>query len=82
MLERLQAEFNLTSKLPEDFDGIPVVPPFTARFFPWGYERRVDDISSLWALAKSTPYGQKTRRARCPTHEPHFKRRLMMNQAR
>jgi hypothetical protein len=27
-------------------------------------------------------YGQKTRRARCPTHEPHVKRRLMINQAR
>ena len=54
MLDRLQAKFNLASKLPEDFDGVPVVPPFTARFFPWSYERQVDDIPSLWALAKST----------------------------
>ena len=29
-----------------------------------------------------TPYGQETRRARCPTYEPHFKRRFMINQAR
>jgi hypothetical protein len=27
-------------------------------------------------------FGQKTRRARCPTHEPHFKHRFMINQAR
>jgi len=54
MLDRLQAKFNLVSKLPEDFEGVPVVPPFTARFFPWSYERQVDDIPSLWALAKST----------------------------
>jgi len=54
MLERLQAKFNLASKLPDDFDGIPVVPPFGAWFFPWGNERRVDDIPSLWALAKAT----------------------------
>jgi len=26
-------------------------------------------------------YGQKTGRARCPTHEPHFKHRFMINQA-
>jgi hypothetical protein len=28
------------------------------------------------------PYGQNSRRARCPTHEPHFERRFMINQAR
>jgi hypothetical protein len=28
------------------------------------------------------PYGQKTRRVRCPTHEPHYERRFMINQAR
>jgi formate dehydrogenase major subunit len=27
-------------------------------------------------------FGQKTRRARCPTHEPHCKHRFMINQAR
>jgi eukaryotic-like serine/threonine-protein kinase len=27
-------------------------------------------------------FGQKTRRARCPTHEPHFQHRFMINQAR
>jgi hypothetical protein len=32
--------------------------------------------------ALSMPYGQKTRRAHCLTHEPHFKRRFMINQAR
>jgi hypothetical protein len=28
------------------------------------------------------PYGQNSRRARCRTHEPHFKHRFMINQAR
>ena len=28
------------------------------------------------------PYGQNSRRARCPTHELHFNRRFMINQAR
>ena len=27
-------------------------------------------------------YGQNIRSARCPTHEPHFNRRFMINQAR
>jgi hypothetical protein len=31
---------------------------------------------------EANPYGQKTRRAHCPTHEPHFERRFMINQAR
>jgi integrase len=31
---------------------------------------------------RDTSNGQKTRRGRCPTHEPHFKRRFMINQAR
>jgi hypothetical protein len=28
------------------------------------------------------PYGQNSHRARCPTHEPHFKHRFMINQGR
>ena len=28
------------------------------------------------------PHGQNSRRARCPTHEPHCKHRFMINQAR
>lgn len=57
MLARLQTKFSLTSKPPEDFDGIPVLPPFGAWFFPWSYERQADDIPSLWALAKSVVSG-------------------------
>jgi hypothetical protein len=30
----------------------------------------------------AVPYGQNSRRARYPTHEPHFKHRFMINQAR
>ncbi len=40
------------------------------------------DIQECCFPGSCTPYGQKTRRARCPTHEPHVKRRLMINQAR
>lgn len=57
MLEWLQAKFDLKSPLPNDFDGVPVVPPFGAWFFPWGSIREADDIPSLWALAKSTVSG-------------------------
>jgi hypothetical protein len=31
---------------------------------------------------KTVAYGQNSHRARCPTHEPHFKQRFMINQAR
>ena len=33
-------------------------------------------------LRLKIPYGQNSRRARCPTHEPHFKHWFMINQAR
>jgi hypothetical protein len=33
-------------------------------------------------LAAGISYGQISRRAHCPTHEPHFKRWFMINQAR
>ena len=34
------------------------------------------------SFTSQSPYGQKIRAARGPTHEPHFWRRLMINQAR
>lgn len=52
-LERLKGKFDLWSKVPEDFDGIPVVPPFGAWFFPFAGRRGADDIPSLWELAKA-----------------------------
>jgi hypothetical protein len=39
-------------------------------------------FDDLKAKQEGITYGQKTRLARCPTPEPHFKRRLMINQAR
>lgn len=57
MLEWLATKFNLQSKVPEDFEGIPVVLPYAAWFFPWGFERPADDIPSLWALAESCVNG-------------------------
>ena len=38
--------------------------------------------SALVIVRPETAYGQNSRRARCPTHEPHFKHRFMINQAR
>jgi hypothetical protein len=43
------------------------------------YSPELNPTERLW---QHTPNGQKTRRGRCPTHEPHFKRRFMINQAR
>jgi hypothetical protein len=41
------------------------------------------DFLTLWKDADpDIPYGQNSRRARCPTLEPHFKHRFMINQAR
>ena len=34
------------------------------------------------AEKESMSYGQNSHRARCPTHDPHFKHRFMINQAR
>jgi hypothetical protein len=45
-----------------------------------GEKRRYEKHPGIEDLP--TQYGQKTLPARCPTHEPHFWRRLMINQAR
>ena len=57
MLELFKEKFHLLSGVPEDFDGIPVVPPFGAWFFPYASKREPDDIPSLWDLAKATVSG-------------------------
>ena len=47
------------------------------------------DLGDHWSCYCGRPAGeflnlpgQNSRRTRCPTHEPHFKRRFMINQAR
>ena len=44
--------------------------------------QRLLDVAANADAGEGVPYGQKTRRACCPTDEPHFKRRFMINQAR
>jgi hypothetical protein len=53
ILAHFQSRFDLKSEIPEDFDGVPVVPFFAAWFFPWAKDRKSDDISSLWSLAEA-----------------------------
>ncbi len=50
ILKRLKDIFNLTSDLPEDFSGIPVVPLTSSWFFGWKKDRNPNDISILWDL--------------------------------
>src|SRR5579875_1742558 len=54
MMAWFKEKFDLLSAVPEDFEGIPVVPPFGAWFFPYARKRQADDIPSLWELAKAT----------------------------
>ena len=53
----LQSKFDLNSEIPKDFEGIPVVPFYSARFFPSAKDRKSDDISILWSLAESVVNG-------------------------
>jgi hypothetical protein len=57
--------------------------------FPWNQAPRyaLRDRDAIYGpdfvgMMKGMAYGQKTRRAHCLTHEPHFKRRFMINLAR
>ena len=54
ILKWFKEKFSLTSELPNDFPGIPVVPPYSAWFFAFANKRQPDDIPSLWELAKAT----------------------------
>ena len=48
-----------------------------------GMEKPIERALASGACVESgRPYGQNSHRARCPTHEPHFKHRFMINQAR
>jgi hypothetical protein len=44
--------------------------------------KQTEPANTVYKVVEVIAFGQKTRRARCRTHEPHFKRRLMINQAR
>jgi len=59
ILSYLKTKFDLTSEVPTDFDGIPVVDARRAWFFPYSYTRERDDIPSLWSLAEAVVKGQQ-----------------------
>lgn len=49
----LKQRWQLRSELPRDFDGIPILHPQNAWFFPYAYRRPADDVASLWKLARA-----------------------------
>lgn len=51
VLAILRENLAIAAAVPSDFDGIPVVHPQTAWFFPFEYLRGEDDISTLWEFA-------------------------------
>ena len=50
ILTEIKKKFDLTSPLPEDFDGIPVVNNQRSWFFSYQYRRQRDDILKLWRV--------------------------------
>jgi 5-methylcytosine-specific restriction protein B len=48
ILARMKEFFELTSDLPEDFDGLPILSNFKSWFIPNQTARNADDISKLW----------------------------------
>lgn len=57
--ERFKSFFNLKSKSPESFSGIPVLNNQKSHFFGYKQDRKPDDIKNLWVLfeqALSDPY--------------------------
>jgi hypothetical protein len=53
ILRYLKERLKLSSELPSDFHGIPVVNMQRAWFFAYSHNRKADDIPALWELAKS-----------------------------
>lgn len=52
IIRRLKAALQLSSPIPEDLNGIPVVNLQNAWFFPYAYRRKADDIPKLWDFAE------------------------------
>jgi len=50
ILREIKKKFDLTSPLPEDFDGIPVLNNQRSWFFSYQYRRQKNDISKLWRV--------------------------------
>ena len=42
--------FGIEAKVPDNFDGIPVLNNFSATFYGFGDDRKPDDIDNIWKL--------------------------------
>ena len=51
ILDRCRAEFGLTEKLPDDFNGIPVLDNRNSWFFSYAEDRSPEDVPTLWRIA-------------------------------
>lgn len=53
ILESFATVFNIKSKVPDNFDGIPVLNNLKATYYGFKDDRRADDIDNLWGLYES-----------------------------
>lgn len=52
ILNKLKEKFSLSTPIPSDFAGIPVMSSMNSWFFTWKNDRAEDAISRLWGLFK------------------------------
>ena len=50
ILRCLSERLDLKSKIPEEFDGIPILNNLSATFYGFGDQRKSDDIDNLWRM--------------------------------
>lgn len=53
ILESFATVFNIKSKIPDNFDGIPVLNNLKATYYGFKDDRQADDIDNLWGLYES-----------------------------
>lgn len=53
ILESFATVFNIKSKIPDNFDGIPVLNNMKATYYGFKDDRQADDIDNLWGLYES-----------------------------
>jgi len=53
ILSTLKQTFQLTSEVPEDFEGLPLLNLQQSWFFPYQYHRNDATVEDLWALAEA-----------------------------
>lgn len=53
ILESFATVFNIKSKIPDNFDGIPVLNNLKATYYRFKDDRQADDIDNLWGLYES-----------------------------